>query len=578
MTARLTRRVRVLLAFLMVPVIVLGVQTSPAAAAVAAAATEPVYGAPKTVTLENQSAVDFPEMWSRCEVTAFYVAFSTHVRVDGRLACWGGRLSSYSMTPGYNNPDQMTHDTTFHATAPGSSHVYADSWQTTADHETIRNGVPQQGVDQLLPGDAEVFEVCVSMQAADFGNESVDYGCVPLNMGPPPTVVPDTGQCAYGHPVLASLYNVMGTGTTWGQHHSRMTKLEFAGAPAVGTAPGLAPGEVWKNWRYTSRVVGGGGMPGADIWRSGPTYISNNGERWTSDTTWSARDSPGAGNAQPNDTALREPFGIWIYAVDANTSSTHVPGMPRQVGNGPDHEYAPTADWGRNDPASCVFYIGPDFLTGDDPQAPGVPTDEPWVGLGETPPPPAPPVPPVLDPVAPPVSDDEACHFSWSDPASWLSGGMCAAVGLLSGIWSTLGEVAKTLLGLPAKIGRFILDGLGAILDGLFVPDSGFMNSQYRDIEDEWEQTTPWRFMDAITDMTPGTVSGCGGVPLNLNLPGGVAVSEQIGAACSGPMASTAAIIRTVLSALIVVSGAFACLRALGAGLGWNPGVGRAES
>ena len=56
---------------------------------------------------------------------------------------------------------------------------------------------------------------------------------------------------------------------------------------------------------------------------------------------------------------------------------------------------------------------------------------------------------------------------------------------------------------------------------------------------------------------------------------GGVTVDEHIGSACSGSMATAAGITRAVVTAVFAVAGAIACVRILGAGLGWDPGLGK---
>jgi len=80
-----------------------------------------------------------------------------------------------------------------------------------------------------------------------------------------------------------------------------------------------------------------------------------------------------------------------------------------------------------------------------------------------------------------------------------------------------------------------------------------------------------------VSGLTVGSASGCGGLPLAVTLPGGVQIDEHIGAACSGSMASAAGVTRAVLTAVVVIGGVFACIRAVGSGLGWNPGIGRGE-
>lgn len=219
-----------------------------------------------------------------------------------------------------------------------------------------------------------------------------------------------------------------------------------------------------------------------------------------------------------------------------------------------------TSYQGWTDSPKCRFYFGPKIvesatLTGDDPMGTGV---DPYAD-----PPPVDYPEPVLDqpdPIAEPDTD-----------LGWL-GKIWA---LLDTIWRAIVSGFRSVVNALAGIATAIVDGITGAFEGMFVPADGFLEARYTTLETKWGNTSPAKYADAASGFTVGAASGCGGLPLNVTLPGGVQINESIGAACSGSMASAAGITRAVLTAVLVVSGMFACVRAVGSGLGWNPGIGR---
>jgi hypothetical protein len=180
------------------------------------------------------------------------------------------------------------------------------------------------------------------------------------------------------------------------------------------------------------------------------------------------------------------------------------------------------------------------------------------------------------DPAVPaPVDVEEPCHFSITDPGSWLSGGMCAAVGLLAEIFYLLGDIlgaigalAQAIGGLAASIAEAIAGVLGEIVQAvedllktLFIPPDGYFEGKVAGMQDAWDQTSPAKYLDALDGLVPGSITGCEGLPLNVALPGGIEVDERLGEACDGKMASVAALVRIALSLVLVFAGGLAVLR-----------------
>lgn len=207
-------------------------------------------------------------------------------------------------------------------------------------------------------------------------------------------------------------------------------------------------------------------------------------------------------------------------------------------------------DIGKTRPSTCLYWFGPKMY--DDPVSD---IDEPaGVLLGGGDP----------DPVG--VTDPPAIGAEQeliADEASWWKK-------MLAG----LGVIAAAVLAVPA----LILSGLGAVLTELFVPSQAFMGAQTASVQTAWDGTSPAKYQTAITGQVfSGSASGCSGLPVAWSM-SGETYSFTLLAACSGIMATVAAVCKLVLTAGLVLFGGLTCLRALGSGLGWNPGVGRGES
>jgi len=151
---------------------------------------------------------------------------------------------------------------------------------------------------------------------------------------------------------------------------------------------------------------------------------------------------------------------------------------------------------------------------------------------------------------------------------------VCALVHLMTKAVNLLGSVVSAVLALPGRI----MGLLAGILTDLFVPDQAATNAHVQGLKDMWDNTTIGNYKTALTGQNFALAqSGCGGVPVQTNALG-VPIDFSIGEACSGTMATVAGICKLLLTASLVLFGSLACLRALGSGFGWNPGVGKGEA
>ncbi|HET9877378.1 MAG TPA: hypothetical protein VFQ37_16720, partial [Mycobacterium sp.] len=137
----------------------------------------------------------------------------------------------------------------------------------------------------------------------------------------------------------------------------------------------------------------------------------------------------------------------------------------------------------------CEWYVGEKIANTTDDY------DEPMSGLdlGDG----------IGDPL-PPVSDPEAraadgCNFSLSDPSTWASSGMCAAVGLLARIFDVLGSIFGAIAGIPAAI----VNGIGNLLSSLFVPSQAAMDSAQETVKDSVGDTDGGETSQAATGPSP---------------------------------------------------------------------------
>lgn len=360
------------------------------------------------------------------------------------------------------------------------------------------------------------------------GGSSPMSFCAPHNMGAPPAPGP-TGTCASGT-VTATNYTVAPNHASYGDRGS--ADITFTG---VTTASGWVVHTLWRN-------------------PATPTVVTTeNGQGFS--TTLGA-------------SFVRVTMGYAQYSAVAPTLVGVSVRMGNQNRGGWDaDDVAPDGLKGRTDPNNCVWYFGEKFF-----DEAGTTTDNP-----------AGPIAPYTEPVDAPAPEPDtypegegasSCTFSWTDPATWASAGICAVAQILMRVVALLGDVIEAIAAVPAQI----MAALGDMLTGLFVPSESFMDGQVSELDGAWDDTSVAKWKDAFTGQAfTGSASGCGGLPVAWSM-GGQNFNFTLLAACTGAMVNVAAVIKLILTAGLVIFGGLTCLRALGSGFGWNPGVGRGET
>ena len=243
-----------------------------------------------------------------------------------------------------------------------------------------------------------------------------------------------------------------------------------------------------------------------------------------------------------------------------------------------------TGPIGMTDPGACQFYWGEKIAESPDER------DEPIGGLGSgggggsSEPPPVDPQP----------DDVGGCSFSLTDPGSWLEGGMCAAVGLLKGIFQVLQAILAAFGNLAAAIASAIADALagivgeiGDLLEALFVPDREDLADSIADVKDAWADTAPGELLGTVVSI-PGKFSvpadvGCDGVAMPIKLAFGEAENPLVlhpFSTCRPGLSAAASMVRVGLQVVVWVSGLLLAFRLLASSLGYQValGGGRDES
>lgn len=225
---------------------------------------------------------------------------------------------------------------------------------------------------------------------------------------------------------------------------------------------------------------------------------------------------------------------------------------------------------GHTAPEACSFWLG-DKVAPDDPDST---LDDPWTGV-----PPQPEDPydesdaPAPEPLVEPPAEDlpeEKCTFKFSDPTTWLSGGMCSAVGLLGGLLDQLMQIIKAIVGLPAAL----LDAIGA----LFVPDRAVMDSYTNAMRSAWGNSAVGQYGSDVGQVVQSVSipesGSCGGPSFTLDIVGTSKVVRPL-SAC-GEMATVANVLKVGLSLMIWIGTALVCIRLIGSSVGLQmEGFGR---
>lgn len=160
---------------------------------------------------------------------------------------------------------------------------------------------------------------------------------------------------------------------------------------------------------------------------------------------------------------------------------------------------------------------------------------------------------------------DGRCTFSWTDPTTWASGGICQLVALVQRMIGWL----RTIAGYIAAIPSSILGGLSA----LFVPDPTNIQTRFGEVKTAFDASGPGEWGSAVGD-TVGAVSslgssgaGCGGPVLAGSL-GGASYDLAPLDACTAPMSTVANVVKVALSLMVAVGGVLAAAHPLASSLG----------
>jgi hypothetical protein len=386
-----------------------------------------------------------------------------------------------------------------------------------------------------------ITELCVLMDvshhsALSIGDNEV-YFCIdwPLGMppDPPEPEEPPEGACPYGFPNQALATLPLLTGQT--SIYQRLILLGFTGRDET------------VSWVYTARS----GATGGTQWLAdrtlplSPTYAGS----WNAEGKWQTTTGPTTGS-----TVM--PVGVDIRAKVVVGGNAQVPAGMVQ-----------TQPIGMTSPENCVFWMGDRIL-----DTPGTDDDDPWGPMGDPLPPeePDPEPEPLPDPV-PPEPPASTCDFSWTDPTTWATGGICEIV-------RRLGALIDTVWRLPGRIWDAMKDGLAA----LFIPGAGFVQGKVDAMRDAWADTPPLVLVesvqtvgDAVQLASPG--SGCSGPALSFNTPLTGPTTLHPMSSCSESVSQVATVVKAGLTVVVWVGGILAALRVTAAAFGLQLSFGRGD-
>ncbi len=108
-----------------------------------------------------------------------------------------------------------------------------------------------------------------------------------------------------------------------------------------------------------------------------------------------------------------------------------------------------------------------------------------------------------------------------------------------------------------------------------FVPSGTAVEGFVTGVRTRWMESTPGQWVGAVTAALPSaSESGCAGPLVEFDVMDSHVSFRPLNA-CAGAAAATAAVAKTLASVGVVWFGGLAAIRILGAGLGWNPGLGK---
>lgn len=523
-----SRSLRLLVAvWLAVPLVLMATQTANAAGGVSAAQIK--------VTVAMPQAHDI-----RCGLV--------HL-VDG--ADWkvqAGGWCQQTTPPEWGDPALA--DMTFEVRVTGLSGVGSSTTNTVqlpvseVDDGWIGNTVKFGGAGDEVGAGWQALEVCVIITSTD-GRDRSGQGCIPTSIGSEGEVavecslgtlqVPKIGQpLAQYEDFYSQWYSGVQFDFTPVAESGTWVAYAVVGPPGVasdgqplGNATRRVPfadfGQSWT-WGQASALASGlsVSIDSHEIDRGGiPVSIDLHVRR-----SAAYRKAWGEGPHEPQGAVIGVGIGRWIKG-NRNQS--------RMIGG--QHEGAIV---GVNDPDRCNFYWGEklwdDGAPGgtDDPAgpAPHDPGDNPEEG----------PEPPEVEQPLPPDGDP------W-----WM------------GLFDLVRKLISAVTSLPGKIA----DAFGA----LFVPRPGFVSGKIDGLSEDLGDSGPGQYVSAVQRLVPsGAADGCAGPTLNLDVMGQSQQMQPLNA-CDGPRATLASASTVLIGVSSVLFGGLACVRAIGSGFGWRPGV-----
>lgn len=347
------------------------------------------------------------------------------------------------------------------------------------------------------------------------------------------------------------------------------------GSPAVYPAQTLRVIAYWKSATGVYRASPTGSIGGSAVNSSASSRLTYPALTKADFVLWETPAASAAGGTLGPTAQL---VGVQVIAL-RDAANTEYP-----AGNGfsstPAIPTNSSAEGGLTVPGNCWFYWGEKIAdttatTTDEPAGP--------INLGD----PTTPAEPVTEPTelpndSPVGNTEEGCDgFSFTDPSSWAGAGICILVKAVYAMVSLLETIANGILALPGAIVGAIGDLLGALVDAigaLFLPSDGFLEGELDEVQSAFSQSTVGNYSSAFTDLdVPVASAGCAGPQLDFTIKG-KAISWEPLNACSGGVATLAGLSKMFLTVVLSFFGGMACLRAVGSGFGWRPGVAEAAA
>lgn len=257
-----------------------------------------------------------------------------------------------------------------------------------------------------------------------------------------------------------------------------------------------------------------------------------------------------SGSAEPS--VMWEVVGFGVYAIPESST------VDRPKYRPPWHSGAPNGRVGKTSAADCAFYWGEKLVENSEPSES---RDDPLGGVSA----PEPPEDP--DPIEEPSEEPEpygSCEFSFLDPGSWATGGICE---LVRGIRQLIGTVAGMV--------NALLSGLSALFVTLFVPSPGHISSAISDVREAWSGTAPVEIAESVAEIptlvaVPSS-SGCEGPTLGFDL-GTLGGEFEVNplSYCRPEIGQIRSIAYVGMQAGIWLGAVLMAVRLLGSALGYN--------